>query len=301
MESQMAKSRTQEAERPEELQAPGYEIFIGILSILSLVNLAISVIPFFDEQVVDIARIIDVPITFIFLVDFAMRLRRSHPPRRYFIDQRGWLDLLGSLPAGFKLFRIFRVVRVIRLLRQYGPRNVIRSFIAHRADNALLVVMLLVLIVLEFGSMLVLHFEQYAPDANITTGGDALWWAFVSITTVGYGDKYPTTADGRLVAFFVLAAGVGLFGVLSGYLANFFLSPSGSDEAAAEGEAPAGTPLDGGASPSSTASDAIPAGSGAAAAGASATNEREATLRTLAELEASIDELRRRLTSPPAS
>ncbi len=95
-------------------------------------------------DVQDVARIIDVPITLIFLADFANRLRQSHPPRRYFIDQKGWLDLLGSLPAGFKLFRIFRVVRVGRLLREYGARNIFRSFVAHRADNALLVVMLLV-------------------------------------------------------------------------------------------------------------------------------------------------------------
>ncbi len=75
--------------------------------------------------------------------------------------------------------------------------------------------------------MAVVYFEADAPNANITTGGDAVWWAFVSITTVGYGDKYPVTEGGRVSAFFVLAAGVGLFGVLSGYLANFFLSPCG--------------------------------------------------------------------------
>ena len=232
----MAKTSS-EAERPEELQAPGYEIFIGILSLVSLFNLLISVWPNIDPQVQDIAHIIDVPITLIFLVDFANRLRRSHPPRVYFIDQRGWLDLLGSLPAGFRLFRIFRVVRVARLLREYGARNIFRSFIAHRADNALLVVMLLVLLVLEFGSISVLYFEQNAPGANITTGGDALWWAFVSITTVGYGDKFPITAGGRVSAFFVLAAGVGLFGVLSGYLANFFLTPSSADEPETEAAA----------------------------------------------------------------
>ena len=100
--------------------------------------------------------------------------------------------------------------------------------------------MLLVLLVLEFGSIAVLYFEQNAPGANITTGGDALWWAFVSITTVGYGDKFPTTPGGRVSAFFVLAAGVGLFGVLSGYLANFFLTPSSEDEPDTEAAAETG-------------------------------------------------------------
>jgi len=216
--------------RPEELQAPGYEIFIGLLAVISLINLALTILPGVPTDFKQIAVIVDVPITIIFLADFTMRLRHSHPRRTYFIDQRGWLDLLGSLPSVFRLLRLFRLARVGRLLREYGLRNVFKSFIEHRADNALLVVALLVLVVLEFGSMIVLGFEANAPGANITTGGDALWWAFVSITTVGYGDKYPITPGGRTSAVFVLAAGVGLFGVLSGYLANFFLSPAKTDD-----------------------------------------------------------------------
>jgi voltage-gated potassium channel len=284
-----------EAERPEELQAPGYEIFIGILSVLSLFNLLLSVWPNIDPDVQSVARIIDVPITLIFLADFANRLRQSDPPRRYFIEQKGWLDLLGSLPAGFKLFRIFRVVRVGRLLREYGAGNIFRSFVAHRADNALLVVMLLVVLVLEFGSITVLYFEQNAPGANITTGGDALWWAFVSITTVGYGDKFPITPGGRVSAFFVLAAGVGLFGVLSGYLANFFLTPSSADEPDADSSQE-------GAAGSGREVDTVPASATAVVVTpGAAIDEREQTLRTLAELDASIQELRSRLSGPPST
>jgi voltage-gated potassium channel len=215
--------------RPAELQAPGYEIFIGLLAVISLLNLAISVLPF-SQDTKEIAAVIDLPITIIFLLDFSSRLLRSHPRRVYFVEQRGWLDLLGSLPAGFRLFRIFRLVRVGRLLGAYGFRNVIRSFIKERANNALLVVIFMVIVVIEFGSMLVAYFEADAAGANITTGGDAVWWAFVSITTVGYGDKFPITTGGRASAFLVLAAGVGLFGVLSGYLANFFLAPAAADD-----------------------------------------------------------------------
>jgi voltage-gated potassium channel Kch len=85
----------------------------------------------------------------------------------------------------------------------------------------------------------VLSAEQGAPDANITNASSALWWDFVTITTVGYGDRYPVTNAGRLVGVFVMIAGVGLFGTLSGFLANTFLSPPKKKE-----EEPATPPAD---------------------------------------------------------
>lgn len=262
-------------ERSEELQAPAYEIFIGLLAVISLINLAISVLPV-QETMKGIAKIVDIPLTLIFLLDFTSRLLRSHPKRAYFIDQRGWLDLLGSLPSFFRLFRIFRLVRVTRLLGEYGARNILRSFIKDRADNALLVVLFMVIVVLEFGSILVVFFEQQDPNANIKTGGDAVWWAFVSITTVGYGDQFPITVGGRAMAFFVLATGVGLFGVLSGYLANFFLAPSKEETEAAPAPEPA-------------APDTAPASAG----------ERAELLRMVDGLESDLNALRARLANDP--
>ena len=54
----------------------------------------------------------------------------------------------------------------------------------------------------------VLDAERASPDANIVTFGDAIWWAFVTITTVGYGDYYPVTTPGRVVAVLLMAGGV---------------------------------------------------------------------------------------------
>ena len=65
------------------------------------------------------------------------------------------------------------------------------------------------MIVLVVCSVLVLQFESRAADANITTGGDALWWAIVTITTVGYGDFFPVTGAGRVTGAFVMFAGSG--------------------------------------------------------------------------------------------
>jgi voltage-gated potassium channel len=223
----MPQSRSEAAtSRPRELGNPGYELFILGLSVISLVNFAIAFLPV-DPNVKTIAEIVDVPISVILLIDFTRRLVRSHPRRAYFINNGGWLDLLGSLPLSqLKIFRLFRVIRVVRLLRAYGVRQILRSVVRHRADNALRIIVFLVIVLLEFGSMSVLIAERSAPNGNIKTGGEALWWAFVSVTTVGYGDYYPVTAWGRTFAVLILAAGVGLIGALSGYLANLFLSPA---------------------------------------------------------------------------
>ena len=111
------------------------------------------------------------------------------------------------------------------MIRHYGAKNLQRQLSEHRADAALSVVAFLIICVLEFGGILVLLAERTNPDANIKNASDAVWWAFVSITTVGYGDRYPTTNWGRIVGLFVMMTGVGLFGVLTGYLANAFLAP----------------------------------------------------------------------------
>ena len=81
------------------------------------------------------------------------------------------------------------------------------------------------ILVLEFGSLEMLNVEQYAPDANITTASDALWYVIVTISTVGYGDRYPVTNQGRLFGALIIVVGVGIFGTFTGYLANLFLSP----------------------------------------------------------------------------
>ena len=70
-----------------------------------------------------------------------------------------------------------------------------------------------------------LQAESRSPDANITTGQEALWWALVTITTVGYGDFFPVTGPGRLIATFVMFAGVGIIGALASILASILVPP----------------------------------------------------------------------------
>jgi voltage-gated potassium channel len=213
-------------DRSERLRNPGYEIFILALSVLSIVNLVL-LLPFtwLDSQQRDAILIVDAVLTIVFVSDFSYRLLTAPSKRGYFLRDRGWLDLIGSLPL-LRVFRIFRVLKVGRLVREYGFGTLGRWLIRERAQSALYVVGFLVVLVLELSSILILPLEAKSPDANITTAGDALWWGIVTMTTVGYGDQYPVTTGGRVVGVFVLAVGVGLFGTFTGFLANAFLSPA---------------------------------------------------------------------------
>jgi voltage-gated potassium channel Kch len=174
-----------------------------------------------------VLTVMDLILSFIFLGDFTYRLFTAPTRRGYFFGQLGWLDLLSSLPLPqVKIFRLFRVVRVVRLLRAVGPRRFFDAVLRDRAGSALLVVVFLALLLLEFGATLMLAIEIRAPDSNIKDASDALWYVYVTVTTVGYGDRFPVTNAGRVVGVLIMTVGVGLFGTLTGFLANAFVSPS---------------------------------------------------------------------------
>lgn len=216
-----------------EVKAIGYELFIGALSVLSIFNLLFLYLVN-DRDIANVIYIINGFMMPIFLGDFFYRFFTTQSKSGYFLRNFGWADLLSSLPfPQLKILRLFRLWRVIRLFSRFGIRHLVDEFTQHRADNALLLVIFLVMGVLEFGSMAVLKAENASPNANITSASDAIWWAYVTITTVGYGDQYPTTNWGRIIGVLVMTAGVGLFGTLAGFLSGKLLNPPAKKKAPA--------------------------------------------------------------------
>jgi voltage-gated potassium channel len=110
-------------------------------------------------------------------------------------------------------------------MRRFGIRRLRYEFSEQRAEGALFLVFFFIILLVEVSAILVLEVESMAPDANIKTAGDALWWAYVTITTVGYGDQYPVTARGRIVGIILMTAGVTVFGTLAGFLSNKLTAP----------------------------------------------------------------------------
>ena len=211
-------------EAPRELKGTSYELFIFLLSILSLFNIIVFILPSVDPLVKGVILIMDIFITAIFMLDFLYRLITADSKSDYFLKQYGWADLLSSLPfQATKIFRVFRVIKIVRLSRAFGPGTLVKELRENRAGSALFLTIFLVIVVLEFGGSLIVAVEADSPGANIQTPGDGVWWAFVTITTVGYGDQFPVTQSGRMVGMLTMMLGVGLFGVLTGFLANAFI------------------------------------------------------------------------------
>jgi len=213
-------------------ESPIYELFIGLMTIISLF------IVFFQlvvraPQVDTILTSSDTLVCLLFLWDFARSYRRAPSKRDYMFGERpgrtlphGLFDLLGSIP-GFSLLRvlrIFRVARLTRLVRASGSRGLAVEFFRRRAESAVYVIILTSFVVLLVGSSLIALVEPPVDGSNIKTGGDAFWWAFVTITTVGYGDRFPVTPTGRFVGMVTMAVGIGIFGVLTSYLSSIFLA-----------------------------------------------------------------------------
>ncbi len=212
--------------RRDQQEVNSYELFIAALSVFSIVNIVLELLPL-DQNVKNVVLIVDTGLCVVFFADFLGRLWRADSKRDYFFHQLGWLDLLGSLPfPGLRIARVFRVVRVVRLVRAVGMKTLIDKALHDRAGSALYTVLVLCLVVIQYASIFELAVNRSSPNANIKTASDAVWYVIVTITTVGYGDEYPVTNAGRIVGVITMIVGVGLFGVLTGYLANTFLSPS---------------------------------------------------------------------------
>lgn len=269
---------SQPAGRVDEApQSSIYELFMGLMTIMSLAVMALIIL----VQSPEVDAILfgaDTLFCIIFLSDFALSLKRAPDRRAYLFGERpgrslptGVVDLLGSIPSVgiFRAFRIFRLARLARLLRAKGSKALATEFINRRAESAIYIIIVAAMLVLLLGSSLVALVEPGVEGANIQTGADAFWWAWVTITTVGYGDRFPVTEGGRVVGMLTMAVGIGIFGVLTSYLSTIFMAPPKAEES--------------------------PAGSDTASAPAAT----EAILSELTAMRAELAELRQALAAAP--
>lgn len=208
-------------------QSGPYLLFMLALSLFALFILGVDTLFKLDPRTHAIFEYLDLGVCLLFLADFLISFARAQSKSGYFFKW-GWLDLLSSIPMvdalrWGRLARILRIVRVLRGLR--SAKVLLDMLLARRAQSGALGAALLTLLLTVFASISILQLET-APESNIRSAEDALWWTVTTLTTVGYGDLYPVTSEGRLLAGLVMVAGVGLFGAFSGLVASWLLRPA---------------------------------------------------------------------------
>ncbi|WED23483.1 ion transporter [Vibrio sp. JC009] len=226
-----ATKRTNEPMKNTDGDAVGpFQIFTLFLSVYVLLALFVQLAVDLPKDINEILNKADNFICLFFLADFFIRLKHAKSKRQFM--KWGWIDLLSSIPMVdvLRYGRIVRVVRVLRLLRAVRSTKVIISFVfKKRMEGTFALVSLVSIILTIFGAIAILLLEKGVDGANINSASDALWWAFVTITTVGYGDYFPVTYEGRIIASILMTAGVGLFGTFTGFVASWFLEEDEED------------------------------------------------------------------------
>ncbi len=166
---------------------------------------------------------IDFFVCIVFFADFCVRFHRA--PSKAAFMKWGWIDLLSSIPTidALRWGRLARVFSILRILRAFSSMNHIVTFLYHKRKKSLLGSFALTGVVLIFFSSSVILAVETAPNSNIESPVDAVWWAVTTMTTVGYGDLYPVTLEGRAIGIFLMINGVLLFGVVSGLFARLFM------------------------------------------------------------------------------
>ena len=220
-----------------------YNIFVLVLTMIRWRSWPLQILPL-DAATLDLLRVYDNAICVIFLGDFLYNLTGSRPKRTYFIYQRGWLDLLGSLPtlgvfqltALFRLARLSRLARIGRLMSGQNRAALIRDVVDNRGSYATFITLLSAGFVLISAASSSCR-SRAGPRTRTSRTAATPLVGPRDHTTVGYGDRFPVTTIGRTTAVLVMLAGVGIIGALASILASLLVPDAEppADEAAASG------------------------------------------------------------------
>lgn len=189
---------------------------------IPLLLLALAFLVAYAWQVLDLRMIGGLPgylkivswvVWAVFLIDFLARLYLSEQRSQYAVSH--WYDIALIVLPMLRPLRLLRVLAFARVLNRSASRSLIGRVTTYVAGTAVAAVFL--------GALTILDVEQLDPEANIRSFGDALWWASTTVTTVGYGDRYPVTTEGRFVAVALMLVGLAVVGVVTASVAAWFI------------------------------------------------------------------------------
>jgi len=208
----------------EDTKLDFLNILVFVLSIYVLIALLIDTVFKLPTEISRLLFFTDNVICVVFFYDFCVRFYKAE--NKLIFMRWGWIDLISCIPTieYLRPGRAVRLIRVLRIMRAFrSTKHLVQHIYRNKAQGALTTVSIIAILLVVFSSIAILQVEK-DPNSNIKTAEDAIWWAYVTITTVGYGDKYPVTTEGRIIASVLMTAGVGLFGTFTAYISSLFVT-----------------------------------------------------------------------------
>ena len=200
-----------------------FNIIILVLTIYVLGALLVDTFYVLPTETAKLLDFIDKIICLIFFVDFSVRFFKAKNKLKFM--RWGWIDLISSIPVVnyFRAGRLLRLIRLLRIIRAFrSSKQLVNHVFKNKAKGTFTSVSIFAILLIIFSAIAILQVEN-TKEGNIKSAEDAIWWAYVTITTVGYGDKFPVTTEGRLIAVVLMTAGVGLFGTFTAYASSWFV------------------------------------------------------------------------------
>ena len=213
-----------------------FDVFIQILIVLSLVEYAVETVPDLAAGTRALLRYLEIAIVAVFTIEYILRIAVADNRKQFVCSFYGIFDLIAILPFYLALAVPYiallgldlRFIRVIRLLRLFRAFKIVRYSKAlqlftrafNLAKEELVLFFMAAAMLLYFAAAGIHFFENQAQPDEFSSLFSSLWWAVVTLTTVGYGDVYPVTLGGRIFTFFLLLIGLGTIAVPSGIVAS---------------------------------------------------------------------------------
>ena len=226
-----------------------FDIALLVAIMLSIIAISLETVTFFEHRHRQALRAVEWTLTILFTLEYVMRLVVVQEPRRYALSFMGLVDLLSLLPTYLSLFfldtqalqivralRLFRVFRVFQLGRMTAEgSSLIRALVMSRYKVTVFLGTLLIIVVIQ-GALL--YYIEHSVNEGFSSIPRSVYWAIVTLTTVGYGDISPVTVPGQFIASILMLLGYGIIAVPTGIVtAEIAVQEMAERKAEAEAEA----------------------------------------------------------------
>lgn len=205
-----------------------FSILIQILILVSVVTFSMETLPNLEPQTRAQLRYIEIFSVFVFTVEYGLRIYVADHKFKFIFSFFGIIDFLAILPfylaigvdlRSLRALRFLRLFRILKLVRYNKAMNQFSRAIKSAKEQIFLFIFI-TLILIYFAAVGIYYFENEAQPEHFSSIFDSLWWAIITLTTVGYGDVYPITVGGKVFTFIILMIGLGIVAIPTGIISS---------------------------------------------------------------------------------